>query len=93
MRTIVFHRRAARYLSRMPRDRAVQVRDALREVSALANIADHPSIKLMAGEMAGWSRLRVGNYRAILRVTVIEIDEVLYVGTIGSRGDIYKGWK
>ena len=30
MRAIVFHRRAARDLSRMPRDRAVQVRDSLR---------------------------------------------------------------
>ena len=93
MRSIVLHRRAARYLSRMPRDRAVQVRDALREVAALPNIADHPSIRPMSGEMAGWSRLRVGGYRAILQVTVIEIDEVLYVGTIGSRGDIYKVWK
>ena len=74
MRAIVFHRRAARDLSRMPRDRAVQVRDSLREVAALANIADHPGIKTMSGEMAGWSRLRVGSYRAILHVTVIEID-------------------
>ena len=63
MRPIVFHRRAARYLIRMPRDRAIQVRDALREVAALANIADHPGIRLMSGEMAGWSRLRVGSYR------------------------------
>lgn len=91
MREIVFHRRAARYLSRMPRDRAIQVRDALREVAALANIVDHPNIKQMSGEMAGWSRLRVGSYRAILQVTIIEIDEVLYVDAIGPRGDIYKG--
>jgi mRNA-degrading endonuclease RelE of RelBE toxin-antitoxin system len=75
----------------MPRDRAIQVRDALREVAALANIADHPGIKLMSWEMAGWSRLRVGSYRAMLQVTVIESDEVLYVGSIGPRGDIYKG--
>ena len=91
MRAIVFHRRAARYFGRMPRDRAVQVRDALREVAALANIADHPNTKSMSGEMAGWSRLRVGSYRAILQLTVIEIDEVLYVDAIGPRGDIYKG--
>ena len=91
MRAIVFHRRAARYLGRMPRDRAVQVRDALREVAALANIADHPNTKSMSGEMAGWSRLRVGSYRAILQLTVIEIDEVLYVDAIGPRGDVYKG--
>jgi mRNA interferase RelE/StbE len=91
MRAIVFHRRAARYLSRMPQDRTVQVRDALREVAALANIADHPNLKVMAGDMAGWARLRVGGYRAILQVTVIKIDKVLYVDAIGPRGDIYKG--
>lgn len=91
MRAIVFHRRAARYLGRMPRDRAAQVRDALREVAALTDIAAHPGIKMMGGSMTGWSRLRVGSYRAILRVTVVEIDEVVYVDAIGPRGDIYKG--
>jgi mRNA-degrading endonuclease RelE of RelBE toxin-antitoxin system len=91
MRAIVLHRRAAPYLSRMPRDRAAQVRDALREVAGLANVADHPDIKQMSGDMAGWLRLRVGSYRAILQVTIIQIDEVLYVDAIGPRGDIYKG--
>lgn len=89
MRAIFFHRRAARYLSRMPKDRAAQVRDALREVASLENIVEHPNIKIMGGDLAGWSRLRVGSYRAILQVTVIEIDEVLYVDAIGPRGDIY----
>jgi hypothetical protein len=54
MRAIVFHRRAARYLSLMPRDRAVQMRNALREVAALANIADHPSIKHGSHEIECW---------------------------------------
>ena len=75
----------------MPKDRATQMRDALREVAALEDIASHPNIKTMAGGMAGWSRLRVGSYRAILQLTVIKIDEVLYVDAIGPRGDIYKG--
>jgi hypothetical protein len=73
----------------MPRDCVIQARNALREVAALANIADHPNIKQMSGAVTGWSRLRVGSYRAILQVTVIEIDEVLYVDAIGPRGDIY----
>jgi mRNA-degrading endonuclease RelE of RelBE toxin-antitoxin system len=89
MRAIIFHRRAAAYLSRMPRDRAARMRDALREVALLAAITDHPNIKPMRGGMAGWFRLRVGSYRAILQVTVMEIDEVLYVDAIGPRGDIY----
>ena len=90
MRAIVFHRRAARYLGRMPRDRAIQVRDALREVAALDDISSHPNLKQMGGNMTGWSRLRVGSYRAILQITVIKVGEVLYVDAIGPRGDIYK---
>jgi mRNA-degrading endonuclease RelE of RelBE toxin-antitoxin system len=43
----------------------------------------------MSGGMAGWFRLRVGSYRVILQVTVMEIDEVLYVDANGPRGDIY----
>lgn len=89
MREIVLHRRAVRYLSRMPKDRASQVRDALREVAALDKISSHPNIKAMAGGMAGWSRLRVGGYRAILQVMVMTVDEVLYVDAIGPRGDMY----
>ena len=89
MRAIVFHRRAAGYLTRMPRDRAIQVRDALREVAALDKISSHPNIKQMGGNMTGWSRLRIGSDRAILQITIIEIDEVLYVDAIGPRGDIY----
>ena len=79
-----------------PRDtwvacRATQVRDALREVAGLDDISSHPSIQPMGGDMTGWSRLRVGSYRAILQVTVIVVDEVLYVDAVGPRGDIYKG--
>ncbi len=42
----------------------------------------------MGGNMAGWSRLRIGSYRAILQITIIEVDEVLYVDAIGPRGDL-----
>jgi hypothetical protein len=37
----------------MPLDRAVQVRDALREVAGLTAITDHPNLKSMSGGMAG----------------------------------------
>lgn len=41
--------------------------------------------------MAGWSKLRIGSYRAILQITIIKVDEMRYVDAIGPRGDIYKG--
>lgn len=91
MRNIIFHRRAAKYLGKMPKERAAQVRDALQEVAALDDIAAHPNVKQMSGNMTGWTRLRVGGYRAILQVTIIKVDEVIYVDAIGPRGDVYKG--
>jgi mRNA-degrading endonuclease RelE of RelBE toxin-antitoxin system len=57
----------------------------------LDEISSHPNIKQMSGNMAGWSRLRIGSYRAILQITIIEVDEALYVDAIGPRGEIYKG--
>lgn len=67
------------------------MRDALWETAGLDDIASHHDVKQMSASMAGWSRLRIGGYRAILQVTIVEVGEVLYVDAIGPRGDIYKG--
>ncbi|NOY00825.1 MAG: hypothetical protein GXP30_14010 [Verrucomicrobia bacterium] len=48
MRPIVFHRRADKYLDRMPRDRQIQIITALEEVAALEDILQHPNIKIMS---------------------------------------------
>ena len=89
MREIVLHRRAEKNLSRMPRPRQIQMLTALEEIAALGNISDHPNIRALSGELAGWFRLRVGVYRAILQPREIKAAEVLYVAYIGPRGDAY----
>lgn len=67
MRGIILHRRAARYLRRMPKDRQIQMRDALRAVAGLPEITGHPGVKPLGGDLSGWCRLRVGVYRAFSR--------------------------
>ena len=89
MREIVLHRRAEKNLSRMPRHRQIQMLAALEEVADLANISEHPNIRALSGELAGWFRLRVGVYRAILQPRKVDPSEVLYVAYIGPRGDAY----
>ncbi len=89
MREIVLHRRAAKYLRRMPKQRQIEMRDVPREVAGLEDIGTHSGIRAMRGDMRGWFRLRVGVYRAILKLSVIEVDEVLFVDYIGPRGDAY----
>ncbi len=53
-----------------------------------------PNVSPMSGEWAECHRLRVGSYRAILRVIPPELPEALEgtldVLVIGPRGDVYK---
>ena len=85
MRTVKLHRRAVKYLRRMPRERQQQMVLALEDVAKLKKIADHPGVKPLVG-MHGWFRLRVGGYRAILQARE---EAILYVDYIGPRGDAY----
>ena len=73
----------------MPRDRQVQIVQALEEIAALQNLSDHPNIKALSGEFAGWFRLRTGVYRSIVQPRREDTDEVLYIDYIGPRGDAY----
>ena len=78
----------------MPRDRQTQMRAALQAVAALPDPASSPNVSPMSGEWAECHRLRVGSYRAILRVIPPELPEApegtLDVLVIGPRGDVYK---
>jgi mRNA-degrading endonuclease RelE of RelBE toxin-antitoxin system len=89
MRRGVLHRRAVKYLRCMPRDRQAQIVQALEEIAAMQNLSDHPNIKALSGEFAGWFRLRTGIYRSIVQPRREDADEVLYVDYIGPRGDAY----
>jgi mRNA interferase RelE/StbE len=89
MRRIVLHRRAVKYLRCMPRERQAQLVQALEEIAALQNPCEHPNIKALSGEFAGWFRLRTGVYRSIIQPRVEDADDVLYVDYIGPRGDAY----
>lgn len=89
MRRISLHRRAVKYLRRMPRERQVEVVRALEDLAALPKPADHPNVRPLAGEFSGWFRLRVGAYRAIVQARKEGADETIYVDYIGPRGDAY----
>lgn len=91
MRTIRLHQRnAAKYLKKMPPDRSSQMIATLEEVAALEDINTHPAINLLSGTDTPAYRLRVGSYRALLRLMEEVRIEILYVDRIGPRGDVYK---
>jgi mRNA-degrading endonuclease RelE of RelBE toxin-antitoxin system len=82
MRRIALHRRAVKYLRSMPRDRQIQIVQALEQIAALQNLGDHPNIKVLSGEFAGWFRLRTGVYRSIVQSRWEDTEEVLYVDSL-----------
>ena len=86
MARLVVHDRAARYVQRLDMRLKAQV------LAKLAELAEHPDampgVKPMAGEWAGFCRMRHGDLRIIFlhdraRDTVV-------VAHVGPRGDVYK---
>lgn len=78
----------------MPPARQAQVRGALQTVAGIADLSGSPNLRPMSGDWAGCHRLRIGSYRAILRIIPPELPEapegVIEVLALGPRGDIYK---
>ena len=83
MREVVYHRRAVRYLRRMPVDRKEQVKAAITDLAELDEPATHPNVKAMSGDWSGCLRLRVGRYRAIFHLVAREEEDLLEVLQVG----------
>jgi len=86
MSKIIVHRRAANYLKKLPQDRKNRVKKAIEQVGK--DPLKLPGVIQMAGEWAGYHRIRLGNVRIIFWFD--EENDIVYIDHIGTRGDIYK---
>lgn len=66
MSNVIVHRRALRYLQRLPRPQQKRVQEALRRLEEDA--VSYPGVIHMVGEWAGYHRIRVGDLRVIFLV-------------------------
>jgi mRNA interferase RelE/StbE len=86
MPKLVVHKRAARYVERM------DVRIKAQLVAKLQELARSPGtmsgVKPMAGEWAGFYRLRHGDLRVIYLHD--RVNDTIIIAHIGPRGDVYK---
>lgn len=82
---IVVHRRAARYLNRLPAPQHDRLKEALGRLAYFP--ADLHDVRAMQGEWQGYRRIRLGEMRIIFWVD--EKARTIYVDHIGPRGDIY----
>ena len=86
MSTVIVHRHAAKYLRRLPKKTQKRIKDILKQFENDA--LEHPDVKHMVGDWAGYHRIRVGNLRVIFWFD--EKEDVVYMDHIGPRGDVYK---
>jgi mRNA interferase RelE/StbE len=86
MPNLVVHRRAARYLERMDSRIKAQLKTKLEQLAR--NPATMPGVKPMAGEWAGFYRMRHGDLRVIFMHD--RLADTIVVAQIGPRGDAYK---
>jgi mRNA interferase RelE/StbE len=86
MAKLVVHRRAARYLERMDARIRAQLVAKLEELAK--NPAAMPGVKPMAGEWAGFYRLRHGDLRVIYLHD--RANDTIVIAHVGPRGDVYK---
>ena len=87
MYAVVVHKRAARYLKKLPQGQQTKIKHVLSQMKSQP--LGLPAIKNMVGDWAGYHRVRVGNIRIIFWID--EPKNIVYVDHIGPRGDVYKG--
>ncbi len=86
MYKVIVHKRAAKYLQKLPKSQKEKIKNILKELEK--EPFERADIKHMVGEWKGYYRIRIANVRIVFWVSYEE--KVIYVDHIGSRGDIYK---
>ena len=86
MPKLVVHKRAAKYVERMDARIKAQLIAKLQELAK--NPSTMPGVKPMAGEWAGFYRLRHGDLRVIFLHDHAE--DTIVIAHVGPRGGVYK---
>jgi mRNA interferase RelE/StbE len=86
MPQLIVHRRAARYLERMDVRIKAQLKAKLEQLAKSPAVM--PGVKPMAGQWAGFYRMRHGDFRVIYLYD--RAADTIVIAHIGPRGDVYK---
>lgn len=85
MYQIVVHKRAVKYLKKLPDPQKEKIKETLSKLAQ--NPFEFHNVKNMAGEWVGYKRMRIGDFRVIYCIDKGE--NTIYVDHIGPRGDVY----
>ncbi|MFO0751968.1 MAG: type II toxin-antitoxin system RelE/ParE family toxin [Thermodesulfovibrionales bacterium] len=86
--TISVSPQAEKYYLRLDKPTRARVKEGLKELAQCANPADNSNVKPLTGELRGFYRLRIGDYRIVF--SLLREEQLIAVVNISPRGDAYK---
>jgi len=78
---------AEKYFQKLDKKRRERIKERLLKLSKQENPLESPQVKALTGELKGFYRLRIGNYRIIFALLAKE--EIIAVVNIFPRGNAY----
>jgi mRNA interferase RelE/StbE len=78
---------AEKYYRKLDRRLRERIKNSLFDLSQRENPLEHPQVKALTGDLKGFYRLRVGDYRIIF--ALVEESKTIAVVNIFPRGDTY----
>lgn len=85
--TIRVSSNAEKYYRKLDRKLRKRIKNALVTLSQYEKPLEHPQVKPLTGNLKGFYRLRIGNYRIIFGL--LEESKIIAVVNIFPRGDAY----
>lgn len=86
--TIKISSKAEKYYKRLSGNLKKRINKNLTALSKLENPIEHDEVKPLTGELRGFYRLRVGDYRIVFGI--IKEEHIIAVVNMAPRGDVYK---
>ena len=78
---------AEKYFQKLDKKRRERIKERLLKLSKQENPLENPQVKALTGELKGFYRLRIGNYRIIFALLAKE--EIIAVVNIFPQGNAY----
>lgn len=86
--TIKVSSKAEKYFNRLDKDTKRRIKEELLWLARMNNPLDHQAVKPLTGQLKGFYRLKVGDYRVVF--SILKEETIIAVVNIAPRGDVYK---
>lgn len=85
--TVKISRKTEKYIKKLNKKLQTKVKEQLITLSHQENPLNNKNVKPLTGELHGFYRLRVGDYRIVF--ALMKEEKIIAVVNIAPRGDVY----